>query len=139
MRIEDTKGLIVLVTIRKEAITYFVPAWTTWLQQYFPQWAVINIDNQSDPTFLSYVQKAMAEHKHSLLLLDAEEGDEEASLGGAFSLLQQVVRDRPSQTSVILHGNHGMIKKMGRAFQEFYQTLSKEETEKALRLVLGRQ
>nr|WKN39060.1 hypothetical protein K4G66_10160 [Tunicatimonas sp. TK19036] len=139
MQIENIKGLIVLVSIGREETQHFVPAWTPWLQHHFPQWAMIDIDNRSDPMFLSYVQKAMTEHKHTLFLIDIKTSEEEGSLGGVFSLLQQVVRDRANQPSVILHGKHGTIEKMGRAFQEFYQALSEEETKKTLNLVLGRQ
>lgn len=135
---ENTRGLVVLITIRPADVHQYTPFWVQWIQQHYSQWVVVDIDSQSDPAFLSYIQKAMAEQGRTLFLVDAMSEKEDA-LGRAFALLQKTARERPKETTMILHGSHRIVEKMGVAFQKFYRTSSAEETEKVLHLMLGRQ
>jgi hypothetical protein len=124
-------GLFVYVAVRDDDIGIYQSPWERWLRQHFPAWVFIDLDNQSDPAFLSYVQQAVKEHTRTIVMIELVAGTT-VPLGSAFTLLQRLAREKADQTAFLLQGEHPALKKMGKAFRLFYQTTSQEETEQWL-------
>jgi hypothetical protein len=132
----NKEGLVIYIAVHVTETDQYTPSWVQWIQRHYPRWAVVDIDDRSDPYFLGYLEKAMDEHAHTLLIVHA--GPEvEVRSGSVLALLQQVVRERRSQSTLLLYGRHKMIEKIGVAFDKFYQAISEEKTEKILHSVLG--
>lgn len=129
-------GLFIYVAVHGDNTGIFQSPWEQWLRQHFPSWAFIDLDNQSDPTFLSYIQQAIKEHDRTIVMIDVK-ANTDTPLGSAFTLLQRLVREESDRTVFVLQGKQMVLEKMGKAFRHFYQTVSQEETEQRLIQILG--
>ncbi|MEM9674452.1 MAG: hypothetical protein AAF992_17800 [Bacteroidota bacterium] len=128
-------GLFVYVAVRNDHTGIYQSSWEQWLRQHFPSWAFVDLDNQSDPSFISYVQQAVNEHTRIIVMIELKTNSN-APLGSAFTLLQRLAREQSDQTILLLQGEHPVLEKMGKAFRLFYQTTSRGETEQQLTQIL---
>jgi len=129
-------GLFVYIAVRDDNTGIYQSPWEQWLRQHFPVWAFIDLDNQSDPSFLSYVQQAVKEHDRTIVLIELRTSLD-TPLGSAFTFLQRLAREAGDQTAFLLQGKHPMLEKMGKAFRHFHQSTSEEKTEQQLMRILG--
>ncbi|MGD1890179.1 MAG: hypothetical protein ACFB15_06225 [Cyclobacteriaceae bacterium] len=128
-------GLFIYAAVRNDDTGIYQPPWEQWLRQHFPNWAFVDLDNRSDPSFLSYIQQATKEHNRIIVMIELKTSSN-APLGSASTLLQRLAREQPSETVFLLQGEHPSLKKMGKAFRLFHQTNSQEEMEQRLKQVL---
>lgn len=132
----STDGLFVYISTQAGSSAAYQRYWGEWIRANYPQWAFIDLDNQSDSLFLSHVQRAMEEQRRTLILVDTKSSDKITSLGSIFTFLQRAAREKSEQIFLILQGEQLVVEKLGKAFHRFYQTSSQKETEKQIRQIL---